>query len=90
MHRLALALVAAVWGASCLMSDARCPCGQEYDQDPFGAGRLDIGADHDESVHCFCRCGDGPTERLDPAADCDDYEGTCRDRAGQPADYVCD
>ncbi len=85
-----LAIIAITWVAACMISEARCPCGEEFDQDPFGAGSLDIGADHDESVHCFCRCGDGPRERLAPAYRCEDYEGPCRNGAGQAGEYVCE
>jgi hypothetical protein len=75
---------------SCLMSEARCPCGQAYDKDPFSSdASFQIGSDHAESVHCFCRCGDGQRERLDPSATCESYEGPC-ERGGVIARYVCE
>jgi hypothetical protein len=77
--------------ASCLMSAARCPCGQSYDGDPFNPNaNTKIGADHEESVHCFCRCADDPKERLPPSDACDAYEGPCQTSAGAIARYVCE
>jgi hypothetical protein len=84
----------AVLGAlavSCMMAVAPCPCGQSFDRDPFGSDDgFFIGAEHDESVHCFCRCGDGPRERLAPSMTCEAYEGPCEARNGEIARYVCE
>lgn len=76
---------------SCALSGGGCPCGQIYEQDPFDpASDFFVGADHVESDHCFCRCGDGPEERMPPSATCDGYEGACRTRAGELAQLTCE
>jgi hypothetical protein len=91
---LAIMVIATIAGAflvSCLAAGSGCACGQSYERDPFDPGvGLNIGSDHDESVHCFCRCGDGPRERLAPSETCEGYEGPCQTRDGQLALYVCD
>jgi hypothetical protein len=87
---LAAVAVISAWRGSCL-STGSCPCGQTFDHDPFGSDEgFYVGAEHDESVHCFCRCGDGPPDRLPPSATCEAYEGPCEDRNGEPAEYTCD
>lgn len=86
---LALTVVSA-WRGSCLGAGP-CPCGQTFDHDPFGSDdAYYVGADHAESVHCFCQCGDGPLDRLPPSQTCEAYEGTCHDRNGKPAEYTCE
>lgn len=94
MARIRAALVmlatAGALTVSCMMGGTPCPCGQTFDQDPFGSGGLFIGPEHDESVHCFCRCGDGPRERLAPSETCEAYEGSCETRDGALARYVCE
>jgi hypothetical protein len=75
---------------SCLAAGLPCPCGQSYDRDPSGSEDFFIEIDHDESAHCFCRCGDGPRERLAPASTCDIYEGPCRATDGTLAMSACE
>lgn len=79
---LAMSIVAA-----CAASN-RCSCGQSYDRDPFG-NPIAVGADHDVSAHCYCRCGDGAEERMDPAESCASYEGPC-ERDGVIAQLSCE
>ena len=89
--RLAIALVVlTAVVASCVMA-TRCPCGQSYDRDPFGAGSgFYVGPEHDEGVHCFCRCGDGPRQRLAPSETCEAYEGPCETEGGAIARLACE
>ena len=78
---------------SCQTTGPGCACGQSYDRDPFGSDSDDqfyVGPDHDESVHCICRCGDGPQERLAPSETCEAYEGPCRNNNGELANYTCE
>lgn len=78
---------------SCQTSGPGCACGQSYDRDPFASESDDqfyVGPDHDESVHCICRCGEGPKQLLPPSETCDAYEGACRDSNGELANYICD
>jgi hypothetical protein len=76
---------------SCMMSGAPCPCGQTFEQDPFGSDDpFYVGPEHDEEAHCFCRCGDGPRERLAPSDTCEGYESPCETRNGEIARYSCE
>jgi len=87
---LAIVVSALAMFVSCLAAGSGCPCGESFDRDPFGGDSLDIGADHEESVHCFCRCGTGPRERLPPSATCEEYEGPCQTDHGEVTAYVCE
>lgn len=77
---------------SCQTTGPGCACGQSFDRDPFGSDSepFYVGPDHDESVHCICRCGAGPTHLLAPSETCDAYEGPCRDSNGEIANYTCE
>jgi hypothetical protein len=90
MSRLLVAMIAAVI-AACSLAGPGCPCGQSYDRDPNGSGEaFYVSADHDESAHCFCRCGSDSVERMPPSASCDGYEDACQTRAGTIARYTCE
>jgi len=89
----ALAVLAAfaALASSCTMSGAGCACGQTFERDPFGSdGPFYVGPQHDEALHCFCRCGDGPRERLPPSETCAAYEGPCEARNQEIVRYVCE
>lgn len=76
---------------ACLATESRCPCGEAFDRDPFGADDgFYVGPEHDASAHCYCRCGDDPAVRLAPSRTCEAYEGPCRTRAGELARDVCE
>jgi hypothetical protein len=90
MARLFIVMLTAVL-AACSLAGPGCPCGQSYDSDPNDPGAMfRVGADHDESAHCFCRCGTDTIERLPPSATCEAYEDTCQTRAGTIARYTCE
>jgi len=87
------ALLVTAWLAAMLVAAAcsaanRCSCGQSYDRDAFG-NPIAVGADHDVTAHCYCRCGEGADERMDPAETCESYEGPC-ERDGVIARFTCD
>lgn len=90
MLRLLVVAVISTIVAACLVAGTGCPCGESFERDPFGSADLAIGPDHDESVHCFCRCGGDPRERFAPSETCDAYEGPCRMRNGEIAQYTCE
>lgn len=88
-----LALVAALGLAAvgaCALSET-CPCGQTFEEDPFDPGAsFYVGPDHQESDHCFCRCGDGPAERLPPSRTCEAYETACQRPDGAVTRFACE
>jgi hypothetical protein len=91
MSRAYLMIAALGAVSACLMAGTPCPCGQSFDRDPFGSGEgFYVGPEHDASAHCYCRCGDGPRERLAPSETCEAYEGSCISRSGQTERYVCE
>lgn len=76
--------------AACATSRG-CSCGQEYDRDPFDPqAAFYVSADHDESDHCYCRCGDDPAQRFPPSLTCEGYEGACEDSDGTVRQLACD
>jgi hypothetical protein len=81
----------AVAYAACVAAGPGCSCGQSYESDPFGSvDGFFIAADHDESAHCFCRCGSDRVERMPPSATCEAYEGACTTQAGEILRYACE
>lgn len=85
-----LLVVALVVLPSCAWMQEPCPCGQTFGEDPWTEEALGIDARHPTSIHCVCRCGDGPPVLEDPSARCDLYEGDCTEADGRAAAYVCD
>lgn len=82
-------LLVAAFVAACAASRT-CPCGQSFDRDPLDPeSDFSVGADHDASAHCYCRCGDGPEERFPPSQTCSGFEGSCELPNGTPAQRTC-
>ncbi len=87
---VALFLGLSIGAAACAASQG-CSCGQAYDRDPSDPETaFFVSADHDESAHCYCRCGNGPEERFPPSLTCEGYEGACERSDGSIAQLACD
>ncbi|MDQ3370006.1 MAG: hypothetical protein M3680_31695 [Myxococcota bacterium] len=82
LARAALTALLLAIPIACVMSNT-CPCGEEFDRDPLDPeADFFVGTNHEVTDHCFCRCGDGPEERLPPSQTCSGYEGPCEGSDG--------
>jgi hypothetical protein len=87
---LAMAALLGTAIAACMAGGSPCPCGEAYRDDPFSSQPLEIGVEHDATVHCYCRCGDDEPLRMPPSETCSGYEGPCGSPDGTIARLSCD
>jgi len=86
-----MALIAVLVGfpIACVMSQT-CPCGEQFNRDPLDPDAdFFLGANHELGDHCFCRCGDGPEQRMPPSLTCEGYEGPCERSDGVVEQLEC-
>jgi hypothetical protein len=74
----------------CAWMQEPCDCGRVFEDDPWTEQPYAVGPSHPISVHCVCRCGDGPAVLEDPSARCELYEGDCTAEDGRAAAYTCE